>query len=131
MADIRTYISRGEPSAFRSSRSFALLLPNCIQVIRLNFKSAASAARAPQNAMECCAQLAQMSQATGSVQVQGPRWSFDDVGVPNFEEQRRHWQNAKSLPPATLSCRGLATRLGLVPRGSVRRDLMVTWLKQR
>ncbi|CAL1138648.1 unnamed protein product [Cladocopium goreaui] len=90
----------GEPAAFRSSRSFAMMLPNCVQVIRLNFKSVATQ-RAPLSATECCTQLAQLSQVNGSTPVQA-RWSFDDVGVPSFEEQRRHLATASSPPPVRL-----------------------------
>eukprot|EP00434_Breviolum_minutum_P009127 symbB.v1.2.008040.t1/scaffold501.1/size195062/1 len=91
----------GEPAAFRSSRSFAMMLPNCVQVVRLNFKSLVTQ-RAPMSAIECCTQLAQMAKANSSTSPVQARWSFDDVGVPSFEEQRRHLATSSLVPPVRL-----------------------------
>ncbi|CAK9014928.1 unnamed protein product, partial [Durusdinium trenchii] len=89
----------GEPAAFRSSRAFAMMLPHCVQVIRLNFKSVA--ARTPVSATECCTQLAQMGQVASPHRPQAS-WSFDDVGIPSFEEQRKHMSLAATVPPVRL-----------------------------
>eukprot|EP00913_Durusdinium_trenchii_P001449 g1342.t1 len=83
----------GEPAAFRSSRAFAMMLPHCVQVIRLNFKSVA--ARTPVSATECCTQLAQMGQVASPHRPQAS-WSFDDVGIPSFEA------DARTVPPVRL-----------------------------
>eukprot|EP00439_Symbiodinium_sp_Y106_P005382 s2584_g1.t1 len=90
---------QSEPLAFRPSRSFALLLPNCVQVLRLTFKAPAST-RAPATPGECCAYLAQLARSgEGSAPSKVWSWSLDDVGVPAFEEQRQHLAVASPHEP--------------------------------
>lgn len=102
---------QGDSDAIRSSRSFALLLRGSVQVFRVNFK-AQPLSRPPATAAECCAQLAQLAlppaftpgqlTAPGATGGTAWSWSFDDAGVPAFEEQRRQLEAAQALPPLNL-----------------------------
>merc|ERR1711871_669131 len=83
----------GEPSAFRGSRSFAILLSDAVQVFTLSFKPQ-SIQHAPRTAAECCLHLGQLSlppvssvDASGLPESPWP-WTFDDARVPSFEEQQ-------------------------------------------
>mmetsp|Transcript_42660 Transcript_42660/g.134537 ORF Transcript_42660/g.134537 Transcript_42660/m.134537 type:complete len:1243 (+) Transcript_42660:2064-5792(+) len=94
---------------FRTTRSFAVLLRGSVQVYRLSFKTQ-SLSRPPTTAAECCAHFAQMALPIGAAPSQAPApiveggrlwsWSFDDAGVPSFEEQRRQLESGRPLPPA-------------------------------
>eukprot|EP00930_Biecheleria_cincta_P097159 TRINITY_DN88882_c0_g1_i1.p1 TRINITY_DN88882_c0_g1~~TRINITY_DN88882_c0_g1_i1.p1 ORF type:complete len:1571 (-),score=289.58 TRINITY_DN88882_c0_g1_i1:80-4792(-) len=98
----------GEPSAFRPARSFALLLPDCVHVFKLNFKFS-SLSRPPATAFECCLHLAQLTRPQGIASSAGftcqpgmsCTWSFDDVVLPTFEDQQKHLaQGGCGVPPA-------------------------------
>lgn len=117
----------GEPSAFRCNRSFAMLLQGCVEVYRLTFK-ARSFSRPPASASECCLHLAQLSTPQAST---GPAdaaagcvwsWSFDDVTLPGFEEQKRyldhHGGQSSSMPPVQAGrwLNGLLRFLAIVLR---------------
>eukprot|EP00931_Biecheleriopsis_adriatica_P051801 TRINITY_DN30080_c0_g2_i1.p1 TRINITY_DN30080_c0_g2~~TRINITY_DN30080_c0_g2_i1.p1 ORF type:complete len:1562 (+),score=376.64 TRINITY_DN30080_c0_g2_i1:25-4710(+) len=121
---------QGEPAEFRGQRNFAVLQPHCVQAFRLIFKGHNST-RAPATAAECCMHLAQLSRPqgmtvvpSGSVAATGRvwAWSFDDVGVPTFEEQRQHLAQIGGrdggVPPARRGrwLQGLLRFLALVLR---------------
>eukprot|EP00927_Polykrikos_kofoidii_P014486 TRINITY_DN16352_c0_g1_i1.p1 TRINITY_DN16352_c0_g1~~TRINITY_DN16352_c0_g1_i1.p1 ORF type:complete len:1765 (-),score=234.64 TRINITY_DN16352_c0_g1_i1:65-5299(-) len=130
----------GEPSAFRATRTFAFFLEDSIQVVRLSLQAQAIG-RAPATADECCLHFLQLAlppaapaaaplatagagdpnhaACTGVGIGSGWAWSFDDAGIPSFEQQdafRRH--HGGRPPPLELGrwSRGFLRFLAVVLR---------------
>eukprot|EP00929_Paragymnodinium_shiwhaense_P080318 TRINITY_DN41875_c0_g1_i1.p1 TRINITY_DN41875_c0_g1~~TRINITY_DN41875_c0_g1_i1.p1 ORF type:complete len:1641 (+),score=362.38 TRINITY_DN41875_c0_g1_i1:83-5005(+) len=139
---LKDALLEGEPTSFRSSRTFALFLDHSVQVVRLSLQPQALG-RAPASATECCLHLVQMAlpaaqnqaRAVG-VDVTGGAfcwaWSFDDVALPSFDEQLHHATSSAVLAPLHLGrwSEGLLRFLAITLR-SVWGAVLVTTIPSR